>query len=675
MSHWLNRTARTRMLQWSRIANMQRVGRYEILGELGRGAMGVVLRAMDPVIGRTIAIKTIRFEGVDDPEDQQRLRDRLFREARSAGMLSHPHIVTIYDIGQDGDLAYIAMEYVAGATLDVLMRDKEKLDRQAVTNVLAETAAALDYAHARGIVHRDIKPGNVMLTDNGSVKVTDFGVAKITSHQMTKTDMVLGTPSYMSPEQIEGSRGVDGRADQFSLSVLAYEMLSGEKPFTGDSLPSLLFKIAREQAPPIQMVNATLDENVDAVFRRAMAKQSADRYATCTDFINALNEALIGCPNWSPLARGVATEMPTLGPTMTEATPIRGTGAGTGAPLLAATGPGTETGRGFAPPQTTSGTAQRGGFAAPAGTASDTGMGSGSTGVPGGMTGTVEPFRASRRVMEDAEPAGSSIGKSAAIGAGVALVLIAGGLAAAHFLGVYPIGNLAQSLGIGLAAEGPADPAAADSSPSTPGTAPPVTAPPADPAKPTASQPVEPAPAAPVPPGTATGSGEAPSSTGGTSAAATSTAPGFRTSPGTAEPLSAMVEMVSTPPGARVRIDDTQEGCVTPCSMELPAGRHVIRYTLEGHRPGVSVVLVPQEAKASTRLDPASGTLLLISTPPGARVFVDGEPKGTTPASIKTSIGRHKVELKLPGLPDHSRELDVQDQQIVNIEVTWPGAQ
>ncbi len=190
---------------------MDRIGRYKIVRELGRGAMGVVYHAIDPNIGRPVAIKTIQLGGGRKPEEQERLRERLFREARSAGMLSHPGIVTIYDVEQQGDLAYIAMEYVDGPTLDQLLADQPPIAAEQLFSILGQTAAALDYAHQKGIVHRDIKPANIMIAQDGTAKITDFGIAKITaSEQFTMTGSIVGTPHYMSPEQVQGHAG--GRA-------------------------------------------------------------------------------------------------------------------------------------------------------------------------------------------------------------------------------------------------------------------------------------------------------------------------------------------------------------------------------------------------------------------------------------------------------------------------------
>ncbi|HSR09603.1 MAG TPA: serine/threonine-protein kinase, partial [Bryobacteraceae bacterium] len=291
---------------------MENIGRYRIIGELGRGAMGVVYKAQDPAIGRMIAVKTIRLCDLTEESERERLRERLFREAQSAGILSHPGIVTIYDIAEEGGLAYIFMELVNGPPLDKMLKSAQTPDKETLLSILRQVAAALDYAHKKGIVHRDIKPANIMVHEDGTAKVTDFGVAKIVSQQMTQAGTIMGTPSYMSPEQVQGGN-ISGRADQFSLAVIAYEVLTGEKPFVADYLPTLLFKIVREEPAPAQRLNGTLSADVETVMRRALSKNPADRYDTCVDFVNALAVACNACGNWVPLPRGVSHNMPTAG--------------------------------------------------------------------------------------------------------------------------------------------------------------------------------------------------------------------------------------------------------------------------------------------------------------------------------------------------------------------------
>jgi len=293
-------------------ASMDRIGRYQIVKELGRGAMGVVYQAVDPTIGRHVAIKTIRLGELDDPDERAKLRERLFREARSAGILSHPGIVTIYDMEEQGDVAFIAMEFVDGPTLDQLLSGREPIARERLTSILRQTAAALDYAHGKGIVHRDIKPANIMLASDGAVKITDFGIAKVTtSQQYTQTGTILGTPNYMSPEQVQGL-AVTGRADQFSLAVIAFEMLTGDRPFTGEHLTTVVYKIVAEDPPPAQRLNPTLGPQIDAVLRRGLMKKPETRYSSCTEFVNGLEAACNNTQGWKNLPRGGGHSMPTV---------------------------------------------------------------------------------------------------------------------------------------------------------------------------------------------------------------------------------------------------------------------------------------------------------------------------------------------------------------------------
>ncbi|MCF8061506.1 MAG: CHASE2 domain-containing protein [Deltaproteobacteria bacterium] len=253
------------------------LGRYEVTGELGRGAMGVVYKGEDPKIRRTVAIKTVRISDFDD-EMVDEMKERFFREAESAGLLTHPHIVTIYDAGEEHDLAYIAMEFLEGEDLESIIKQGKPLPTAQVLSIVAQVADALGYAHEKGIVHRDIKPANIMrLQSAGTVKVTDFGIARITSSSKTKTGVVLGTPSYMSPEQVAGKK-VDGRSDIFSLGVVLFEMLTGRKPFRGDDMTSLMYQIAREPHPSSRSINPRIPPVVEKIIDKALEKDVDRRY-------------------------------------------------------------------------------------------------------------------------------------------------------------------------------------------------------------------------------------------------------------------------------------------------------------------------------------------------------------------------------------------------------------
>ncbi len=273
--------------------------------------MGVVYQAVDPTIGRTLAIKTIRLREVDDPAQRERLKERLFREARSAGVLSHPNIVTIYDMEEDDGLAYIAMQFVNGPTLDEVMSRPKPMAPQELFRILRQTASALDFAHEKGIVHRDIKPANIMIDEHGTAKIADFGIAKVgTSGNLTLSGTILGTPNYMSPEQVQG-KPVDGRADQFSLAVVAYEILTGERPFAGEHLGTVVYKIVAEEPSIVHLLNPSLSPGIDAVIRKALSKKPEGRYRSCIEFINALEGACLQAEGWQSLARGTSHSIPT----------------------------------------------------------------------------------------------------------------------------------------------------------------------------------------------------------------------------------------------------------------------------------------------------------------------------------------------------------------------------
>lgn len=275
---------------------MQQIGRYQIQGELGRGAMGVVYKARDPKIGRDVAIKTIRIAEKADPSEQQKLRERLFREAQSAGILSHPGIVTIYDISEENGMAYIAMEFVEGMTLESLIQQGQAGGLQFLSDLVEQAAGALDYAHGKGIIHRDIKPANIIVRPDGQIKITDFGIARIMSSKYTQTGVVVGTPSYMSPEQVQGADVIDGRADQFSLAVIAFELATNHKPFKGDNLTTLIFQIVSAKPPAPRQLNPQVTHELDAVLLRALAKRPDDRFANCAEFAQTVRSA---CANLS----------------------------------------------------------------------------------------------------------------------------------------------------------------------------------------------------------------------------------------------------------------------------------------------------------------------------------------------------------------------------------------
>jgi serine/threonine-protein kinase len=262
-----------------------RIGRFQIIRELGAGAMGKIYEAMDSTIQRNVAIKTIRGDIGD--MGGERLRDRFMREAQAAGKLNHPNIVTIYIAEDAGPMSYIAMEYLEGTTLEDYIVRRAPLMLKEITRITAAVAAALDYAHKNGIVHRDIKPANIMLTRDNNVKVMDFGIAYVQASTLTMDGAVLGTPSYMSPEQVRGEV-VDGRSDIFSLGVVVYEMATRLRPFLADTLPAISQKILTFNPKRVSDLNPAIPAAFDEVLAKALAKDRAERYQTASEFAGAL---------------------------------------------------------------------------------------------------------------------------------------------------------------------------------------------------------------------------------------------------------------------------------------------------------------------------------------------------------------------------------------------------
>lgn len=274
----------------SRAAVPAKLGRYELVHEIGKGAMGVVYRARDPRINREVALKAIPLTDEFEPEELEQARARFFREAEMAGRLSHPHIVTIYDAGEDQGTAYIAMELLRGRHLIEYTSPTRLLPPAIAIEIVARLADALHYAHQNQVVHRDIKPANIMFdAPSGELKITDFGIARLTDSGRTRTGVVLGTPSFMSPEQLQG-RPVTGSSDLFSLAVTLFQLLTGQLPFRGDSMPSLMMKIAQEPHPRIRTINPALPPGIDAVFDRALAKEPAARYESGAALALALRD-------------------------------------------------------------------------------------------------------------------------------------------------------------------------------------------------------------------------------------------------------------------------------------------------------------------------------------------------------------------------------------------------
>jgi eukaryotic-like serine/threonine-protein kinase len=291
----------------------EKFGRFKVVDELGRGAMGVVYRAHDSALGRTVAIKTIALTG--NAEERDIHEARFLQEARAAGSIGHPAIITIYDVGREGDTAFIAMELLEGRDLRDLIRDVSLMPTRSVA-IAAAVAEGLAYAHERGVVHRDIKPGNIMVLPDGRVKIMDFGIARLHEPTVkTQTGVLLGSPQYMSPEQIVG-QPFDHRSDIFSLGLVLYEMLTGAKPFQGEDIPELMFKVANMPATPPSHIAPDLPPVIDYIVARALKKKADERYASAAEFAKDLREAAkeVAASEAAGLERAEATTVPSAAP-------------------------------------------------------------------------------------------------------------------------------------------------------------------------------------------------------------------------------------------------------------------------------------------------------------------------------------------------------------------------
>ena len=598
------------------------------MGELGRGATGVVYRAQDPAIGRVIAIKTIRLADITDEAERERLRERLFREAKAAGVLSHPNIVTIYDIAEENGLAYIFMECVDGPSLEKVLNGPQPLDPRTIFSILRQTATALDYAHKKGIVHRDIKPANILIHEGPTAKIADFGVAKILSQQMTHAGVMMGTPNYMSPEQVQG-HAVDGRADQFSLAVVAYEVLTGEKPFVADQLPALLFRIVREDPVPPHRLNPTLAPQVEVVLRKALSKNASDRYPGCTDFVDALAAACDFNPRWHALPRAVAQNLPTVG---------GGGLTAAGSPVPAALDP-------HVP-------------------------------EPAPVLQVPPPDFLDTTARE--RKAGNPILKSLAwMLAGIGLVGLVLFGAQKYLFNRYsePAPQDASSqVQQDQSASKPSpvgDAAAAAKTPPPPETPPQATAPETTKPETPASQspPEKPAATAPAEP--------APQHTAATPETPPIAPPTRARSipPPVIAPKSDVdqqVQFVTEPPNAQLTIDgNSAQSCKTPCLISLSPGRHSLNVRLDGYRPYPRIFSVPDEKEIFLQLSKAGGTLSITSSPPGASIEINGEAQSRrTPALFNYPPGNYRVKVSRNGA---FLEFDVQlrDGDFVNKKVDF----
>lgn len=605
--------------------------------------MGVVYRAQDPKIGRTLAIKSIRLNELTDAQERERLRERLFREAQSAGILSHPNIVTIYDVSEEDGLAYIFMEFVNGMAFDDFLRASPPPTGQSVMELLSQTAIAIDYAHKNGIIHRDIKPANILIHEGTVAKVCDFGVAKIVSQQMTQAGMLMGTPSYMSPEQIEG-RLMDGRSDQFALAVMVFDILTGEKPFQGDSLPVLLYKICRAEPPSASSLNTTLGIWVDPVLRKALAKDPGDRYPNCNAFIAELRRALDERPGWMLPGKGFPGEDSTTNSGHAQ--------ADTNAPTVAVLPQGSQPQQQQQQPQTSgasdfsatsassSGSSPNPAFAtpafanppAPAPPSTDQAT---SHPIPPAPPVTGTAFRPPQ------EP--SRKGMPMAVYMLAAFLVVGGGIYFGYqaFTGPKPPVEDPAKQGSDPVKPSTGEPGAKGGSGST--SKPEAPSKPADPPKPPKPESGNP-------------------SSGGTSSTSGVSLSGVSLS------------FNGSPAGVTITLDgDSALSCKMPCSLTVPKGRHSLVAALDGYRGQNRVLDVSADASIPVDLAEAVGILVIQTTPPGATIFLNGQERSEkSPAQLRVKPGTYQVTVVSQDGRKLSDSVPVSDGSLKRYVVDFP---
>ncbi len=595
------------------IWTVRTIGRYEVEREIGRGAMGIVYRAKDPAIGRTVAIKTIRLSELAEEKELQQLRQRLMREAQSAGILSHPGIVTVYDVAEDESNAFIFMEFVEGETLEKLLLARQPPSREHLLRIFRQTAAALDFAHSKGIIHRDVKPANLMVTSGGDAKITDFGIAKIVSQQMTMTGMVLGTPYYMSPEQVQG-HPVDGRSDQFSLAVIAYEILTGQRPYSADSLATLILKIVTETPPSPETLNPALDKSVSTVFSRVFAKDPRNRYPSCAEFVEDLARAVEASRNWQPSARAGNEDV------------------------------------GVAPPQGDAAPKDSHDVAAAATAVSGHNLPAPEAGVaPGGADQSAPATPAPTAIPSAPEVATAdhktSSSKRMTVVILAALAIAVGALATWTLIrGGGEIGEMQEQAATATAPVEPAELAAVPPLPDTGETGQPAAEPPVVEADQPPAEQAPPEPPRPAP---------------------TPSAP--------AAPSEYDVVFNTTPGGATVVVDKNPElTCTTPCTLTLEGGRHTIMINLAGYREVLKIFSAPEEQELNIGLEQMAGSLAIQTTPPGAAISIDGALRPEkTPALISLPARTYSVVLSLDGYSDYRDTIEIKDRVVANLDISW----
>ncbi len=673
------------------------IGRYQITGTLGTGAMGAVYKAFDPLIKRTLAIKTIR---VDIPRQSPQYRtfiERFYQEARISGTLSHPNIVTLFDIGEEGGLPFLAIEFIDGRTIASYIEEGVRFKPERVIGLVSQVAAALDYAHSKGVVHRDIKPSNLMIHDGDRVKVTDFGIAKMANAEITHAGALLGTPSYMSPEQAMGER-LDGRSDIFSLGVCAFEMLSGLQPFPGANVTSILYKLVHvDPIEPTDLeANGLVPQKWREVFHKVLAKKPENRYLKGADFVRDLEYCL---GSWFT---GLGEATIALTPQALEAERTVTLAAPAFDP-----GP-APSGEPAAPPTVRLAPQPAARAETPAEPATDEPATvqlkvPGEVRPPASTVEAAEPAPSATQRLALPSPTTEKLQRPEAVPpepAAEQTVLLSAaapaeddGAAATVLLaaGASSEDTGAAATVLMTAAAPSEDKGAAATVLMAP--APVTEQQAAAPTEALASRPRRPGlPLAAVLVGAAAllvvaagvvglalwrGGAQAPvAATPAPGTAPVTAPPATLASPPVAAPASGTLHLESEPPGARVRINGEARG-QTPLDLaELPLGDYEVVFERRGYetqtlRASLSTAAPREELRARLQRNaPTTGTAEIVSTPAGAAVTIDGKPAGRTPlAGVALAPGSRALHLALDGHEPWSGTLDVVAGQKGRVEV------
>ncbi|MCU1283977.1 MAG: serine/threonine protein kinase [Acidobacteriales bacterium] len=611
----------------------EKIGRYEIVGELGRGAMGVVYKATDPNIGRTVALKTMRLDvhGVDEEEMLRRFK----HEAKLAGVMNHPNIVTIYDAGEDQGIFYIAMEYMEGVTLHSVLHEQRAVSAERMLKISSQILPGLDYAHKRGVIHRDVKPANIMISGE-DIKIMDFGIAK-SAGGMTSAGQVLGTPAYMSPEQVRG-KTLDGRSDLFSYGVCLYEMVTGEKPFTGQNVTTIIYKIMNETPVPPRELDVTIHPGISAVITKALEKNPDQRYQSGAELLHELeNYKSFGSSADTTQVMAASTGAHAVASAIPPATSVRAKGSDVPTMVMSA-------GAGAAPAEAKT-------VAVPSGKAA-------AASKLKVKSGPIDSVESTVQVAATAAKRGSGLlDNQSKILIAIAVVVLIGLIAV--FRPKAPSGN-PQPTSTAAPAETqaavPAQTAPASPAQATPGTESPkevakaedepekiaeTPAPKKQPKKPVAS-----AVAAP--------------------AATTTGAPS-----GAATPELGSMHISTTPAGAKVSIGSvSQEDWITPFTAhKLAPGDYELTFSKAGFvtQKRHATVIAGKSASMGVDLVEAGAKITVTSTPAGAAILVDGKPSGkVTPATLMVDAGSHQITVRQQGFNDENTSIALKNGETYN---------